>query len=45
MDVLFRGRKAENGKLTVSAGFYLLMMDVIKKSADTQTNFFLLESR
>lgn len=40
MDVLFLGRKDETGKLTVTAAFYLLMMDVFKKSADAQTNFF-----
>lgn len=34
MDVLFLGGTEENGKLTVAAAFYLLMMDVFKKSAD-----------
>lgn len=39
MDVLFLEGTEENGKLTVAAAFYLLMMDVFKKSADTLTFF------
>ena len=31
MDVLSLGSTEENGKLTVAAAFYLLMMDVFKK--------------
>lgn len=31
MDVLFLGGTEGNGKLTIAAAFYLLMMDVFKK--------------
>lgn len=34
MDALFRGSTQENGKFTIAAAFHLLMMDVLKKSAD-----------
>lgn len=34
MDVLFLGSTGENGELSVAAAFYLLMIDVFKKSAD-----------
>lgn len=45
MHALFLGSTEENGKLTVAAAFYLLMMDVFKKVLMHEQFFFLLGSR